>query len=160
MAVFTPVELRIEPFEDGRTYSVPAVQSLWSACKTVFGVRFCVSIKVHINGVHMCVSVAGFEQCFGIGGNGCFDFEMGVARVGVCISDFNYKNGHVCFEFKVRGCVGVKIPFDGTVQKCKTLFEEDVCVPIPTLEAVEGEGLSEEEQLSKLQILSTLLDQS
>jgi len=96
MSDFTPTDFKIVAFTDGQTYSSPSVLNVWSACETFFGVKFCVSIKVHINGVQMCLSVAGYERCFGIGGNGCFDFELGVARVGVCISDFSYSNGKVC----------------------------------------------------------------
>jgi len=92
MSDFTPTDFKIVAFTDGQTYSSPSVLNVWSACETFFGVKFCVSIKVHINGVQMCLSVAGYERCFGIGGNGCFDFELGVARVGVCISDFSYSN--------------------------------------------------------------------
>ncbi|MEW6406746.1 MAG: hypothetical protein AB1649_33615, partial [Chloroflexota bacterium] len=98
MDTFKPLNIKVEAFEDGKVYSAPSVLNVWSACKTIFGVRFCVSIKAHINGVQMCVSIAGYEQCFGIGGNGCFDFEMGLARVGICISDFSYSNSKICFD--------------------------------------------------------------
>jgi len=158
MSDFKPFSVQVEVFEDGQKYSTPSVLNVWSACKTIFGVRFCVSIKAHINGVHMCVSVAGFEQCFGIGGNGCFDFEMGVARIGVCIGDFTYSGGQICFNFKIRGCVGVKIPFDGSVQKCKTLWQEYVCVPLFAFDEAQIIESSEEKQLEFLQTFSRLHD--
>jgi hypothetical protein len=156
-----PIELEIEPFVDGSTYQVDTrtLQRVWRRCASIYGVRFCVSLKVYINGVYACVSIAGYERCFGIGGNGCFNFEYGIARLRVCITNFRRRRGRICFELVVRACVGVKIPFDGTLQKCKTIFREEFCIPFFRADLVTVAEMSEEDQLRQLQVLSSLLEE-
>ncbi|WP_438423383.1 hypothetical protein [Aquimarina macrocephali] len=144
---------KLEVFEDGKVYTDFNSRVDWEKCKSFLGVKFCIRVSVTPSGgIKLCASIAGYEKCFAISGNGCFSFQpISIAKLKVCISDWSIEGGRICFRIKVEICV--KVPIWGW--KCVTLVNTKICIPIPAKGGLQLDSHSEQDQLLHLQLLSS-----
>lgn len=143
---------KLETFVEGKVYTDFNSRSDWEKCKSFLGVKFCVKVGVSPDGkIRLCASVAGYEKCFAVSGNGCFSFQpVSVAKIEICVSDWKIESGRICFRIKLQICV--KVPFIGW--KCISFVNTTLCIPLPSKDLKALSEYSEHEQLLHLQLLS------
>lgn len=137
------VEGIMDVLEDGKHYKELSNQVVWQRCTTLLDVDFCAKFTVSyipVPGVAFCGSIAGQELCLGIGGNGCIQIGEGLI-IGLCIDDFKQDDKGLSFHYAIKLCVGIEIPFDGSIEHCEDMWSGQLSIPFlspATRQAIAG----------------------